>query len=282
METTIVTPLFFPMGIPLEAGYRNSRVSTPVGPHAHNGAEVYFTLTALPDVLLGDQVFAVPADTLIIIPPFCVHQLYHEANIIYERYIINLEDNWLKTALFDLSDALPCLFQDAQPALITVNEAQKKELTDQFRKLLSYSRLTEPLALACFFTALDLMTNIVSASSAKSAPPVTESQKKVNKIISYIQEHVRENLSISDLAEHFYLNPDYLARLFKQHTHVTVGHYIALQRITTAQSLLREGKTVNFVSEELGFSSYAYFFKTFQKITGISPSKYRALYRNVN
>ena len=57
--------LFFPLGIPYDLHYRNSSTAYPVGPHTHNGCEIYFTLTELPDVLLGDQVFAVPAGTLI-------------------------------------------------------------------------------------------------------------------------------------------------------------------------------------------------------------------------
>ena len=103
-------------------------------------------------------------------------------------------------------------------------------------------------------------------------------EASMTRINAMIQEHVRENLTISDLAEHFFLHPDYLGRLFKQHAHVSIGHYLTLQKITTAQELLRSGLSVAEAAEYLGFSSYAYFFKTFQKVAGISPSKYRALY----
>ena len=77
------------------------------------------------------------------------------------------------------------------------------------------------------------------------------------------------------IADHFYMNKDYLARLFKKHTHATVGHYIAMQKLSMAQMLLAEGKSVAKVQEQLGFSSYAYFFRFFKKMTGISPSHYR-------
>lgn len=279
MERTEETALFFPVDVPYDIGYRNSSVEFPVGPHAHNGAEIYLTMTALPDVLLNDQVFAVPADTLILIPPFCVHQLYHETDVVYERYVLNMQDAWLKNVFFDLSGSIPGLFQDTAPILLPLTCEQKNELADKFRKLLSHSRITEPSALASFFLLLDEIMKL-ARQHARIHPslPASPSQKKVNAIISYIQEHVKDNPTISDLAEHFYLHPDYLARLFKQHAHVSIGRYLTLQRITTAQEMLRAGKTVAEVSEELGFSSYAYFFKTFQKIAGISPSKYRALY----
>ena len=48
----------------------------------------------------------------------------------------------------------------------------------------------------------------------------------------------------------------------------------------TVNGMRLVGKTVAEAQEILGFSSYAYFFRTFQKITGISPSKYRKLHKS--
>ena len=75
-----------------------------------------------------------------------------------------------------------------------------------------------------------------------------------------------------------FMNKDYLARLFKKHTHSTIGHYISMRRVNMAQILLADGLTVSQVQEKMGFSSYAYFFKFFKKITGMSPKEYGNLY----
>ena len=132
MENT----LFFPLNTPYDIAYRKDSPNEPVGPHAHNGAEIYITLTALPDVLLGNQVFAVPAGTMIVIPPFCVHQLYHETNVVYERYVINIQDTWLRNAFFDLSQMLPCLLPNSAPLLIGFSKRRdinfKKKLINRF------------------------------------------------------------------------------------------------------------------------------------------------------
>lgn len=108
--------------------------------------------------------------------------------------------------------------------------------------------------------------------------PISSTQKHINDMIAYIRDHIGEPLTVTDLANHFYLHPDYLSRLFKKHTHTTVNRYITLQKIATAQSMLRDGYTVAQVQEALGYSSYAYFFKTFLKNAGISPSRYRSEY----
>lgn len=273
------TALFFPIDIPFDIAYRNGQVEYPVGPHAHNGAEVYLTLTDLPDVLIGDQVMALPADTLLIIPPFCVHQLYHETTVVYERYVVNVQDAWLKTALYDLSRISPCFLPTGSPFILPLQATQKKELLELLQKSLPYYRAFDPSSLAHFFMLLAHLTELASSDPASASTPiVSASQQKVNEVISYVQEHVRENLGVKDIADQFFLNPDYLSRLFKQHAHVSLGRYLTLQKITTAQDLLRKGYSVTETSEELGFSSYAYFFKTFQKIAGISPSKYRAIF----
>ncbi len=267
----------FPVDPPYDAAYRNANAPVPVGPHSHNAAEIYFTLTDLPDVLLNDTVLAVPAGTLIVIPSFCVHQLYHESGIRYERYILTIHDKWLGSVLCEGASDLAYLEDNGTPLLLFPDEAQKKELIRRFNELLLLKKRTTPDAMVAFFSLLKDIHSLKKEQKKTRPLPVSASQKKVNDIISYLSGHLRENLNITDLASHFYMNPDYLARLFKRHMHIPLGHYITLQRVHLAETLLREGKTVTEVQEYLGFSSYAHFFRTFSKITGISPSRYRRL-----
>ncbi|MCR5249220.1 MAG: AraC family transcriptional regulator [Lachnospiraceae bacterium] len=267
----------FPVDPPFDAAYRNADAPVPVGPHSHNAAEIYFTLTDLPDVLLNDTVLAVPAGTLIVIPSFCVHQLYHESGVRYQRYILTIPEKWLGCVLCEGASDFAYLEDNGTPVLLFPDEEQKKELIARFDELLSVKDRTTPEAMVAFFRLLGNIQALKKEQKKTRPLPVSASQKKVNAIISYLTEHLRENICIADLASHFYMNPDYLARLFKRHMHVPIGHYITLQRISMAETLLREGKTVSEVQEYLGYSSYAHFFRTFQKITGISPSRYRRI-----
>lgn len=272
--------LTFPVAAPFDAAYKHSQTATPVGPHSHNAVELYFTLSDLPDVLLNDTVSEVPAGTLIIIPPFCVHQLYHGAGIMYERYILSINSQWLDTVFCDTADTFSYFKQSNHPLLLTPDDTGKEMFLQQLNHLLSFSNPVTPDAMACFFNVLSLLDEMINRLSPESNRtfPISATQKHTNDIIAYIQAHISEPLTVTDLAKHFYLHPDYLSRLFKNHAHTSVSHYITLQKIATAQTLLREGLTVTQVQEKLGYSSYAYFFKTFQKHTGISPSKYRAHY----
>ncbi len=270
--------LTFPVAAPFDIVYKNSISDSPVGPHSHNAVELYFTLSDLPDVLLNDTVSAVPAGTLIIIPPFCVHQLYHEVGKFYERYILSINTQWLDNVFCHKADAFTYLKENASPLLLNPKPSQYTIWMQGLNRLISFPSITVPEALSCFFDLLSTLNQMVDTLSGHRPLPISTTQQRINEIISYIQEHIYENLSVSDLSAHFYLHPDYLSRLFKKHAHLSVSRYIILQKTATAQTLLREGYTVTQVQEKLGYSSYAYFFKTFQKNTGLSPSKYRELY----
>ena len=270
----------YPVAPPFDIAYRNGKVSSPARPHTHNAAEIYYTLTDLPDVLLNDTVSAAPAGTLLVIPAFCIHQLYHETGIAYERYVLSVNAGWLKNVFGESIPEFSYLLDSSAPVLLIPDSQQKSRLICCMNELLSYSRPASPEAMASFFRLFSVIHN----AAATSAPlfqkelPISSSQQKVNDIIAFLHEHLDENIRVSDLAAHFFLNPDYLARLFKSHMHISIGQYVTLQKIGTAEALLREGKSVAEVQEALGYSSYAYFFKTFQKATGISPSRYRRQY----
>lgn len=274
------TILTFPVAAPFDIVYRNNSTDSPVGPHSHNAVELYFTLSDLPDVLLNDTVSAVPAGTLIIIPPFCVHQLYHEIGKVYERYILSINIQWLEEVFCHQKDAFGYLKEHSSPLFLTPDSSMRQKWIVGLANLISLSVFTTPEAMSLFFDLLGLLNQMVNQLSPERAQnfPISSGQNRTNEIISYIQEHIYENLTVSDLAVHFYLHPDYLSRLFKKHAHISVSQYIILQKTATAQTLLREGYTVAQVQEMLGYSSYAYFFKTFQKNTGLSPSKYREQY----
>ena len=269
---------YYVINEPYELFYKNSTTDFPVGAHTHNKAEIYLTLTDLPDALLNDTVSSVPSGTLIIIPPFCVHQLYHEKNVRYERYILNLDTAWLENVLCGKHELTEYLKPSASPFIMTLSAEQLRLLTGAMKKTLPTVQEKSIKSTAEFLTLLEVLNSTVH--NIQNGPVFTDmriskSQNTVNEIISYINEHIESNITLSDIESHLFLNKDYLSRLFMKHTHTSIGHYISIQKIAKAQEYLRAGLTVAQVGERLGFSSYAYFFKVFQKMTGISPSQYR-------
>lgn len=108
MKTQMTIP-YFTIDAPYELAYRNNGTSSPARPHTHNALEIYLTMSDLPDVLLDDTVSSVSKGSLIIIPPHHVHQLFNQKLTIYERYVLNINSDWLYTVLGAVPDS--CLMQ---------------------------------------------------------------------------------------------------------------------------------------------------------------------------
>lgn len=88
---------------------------------------------------------------------------------------------------------------------------------------------------------------------------------KLLQIIDYINDHLAEDITIEQLAAHFYLNRYYLMHFFKEGTGYTIGNYITKKRLLLAKSLIQNGKSITEVCFQSGFKNYSTFSRAFKK-----------------
>lgn len=100
---------------------------------------------------------------------------------------------------------------------------------------------------------------------------------QVNEVLSYINQHLCEDLSTGLLADRFFLSPSYLCKLFRNATGTTLHKYVVAKRVTLAKKLLTEGMSVSATCSACGFNDYSNFIKIFTKSVGVSPKKYATL-----
>ncbi len=105
--------------------------------------------------------------------------------------------------------------------------------------------------------------------------------KKYNPLIENIKNYIEENLEydmkISMLAKTFGYNEQYLGRIFKRETKLSITEYINKRRIERAKLLLKEtNDSVINISDSVGFNNVTYFNRLFKKIVNKTPIEYRA------
>ena len=97
----------------------------------------------------------------------------------------------------------------------------------------------------------------------------------VTNVKKYIGEHIREHLSLNEVAAVFGISPNYLSQLFGKYNETGFSEYINSCKIKESKKLLEEGTLkVYEVADMLGFESAFYFSKVFKKVEGISPTEY--------
>lgn len=95
-------------------------------------------------------------------------------------------------------------------------------------------------------------------------------------IISFVEEHLGDNLGLVELARVAGYSPDHFARQFRRTFQVSPYQYILRRRIERAKSLLRDPRrAIAEVALACGFSSQAHLSAIFKRTTGVSPGVYR-------
>ncbi len=99
----------------------------------------------------------------------------------------------------------------------------------------------------------------------------------IEQVERYVGEHYgKVDLSIQEIAESMDMSGAYLGRIFKQHTDMPFTEYLTRHRLKVAcEELLGSEKTVNEISDSIGFTNSSYFYLVFKKYLNCTPTQYR-------
>lgn len=94
----------------------------------------------------------------------------------------------------------------------------------------------------------------------------------VHQVLTYIDTHYADELSLKTLGAQYHIHPVYLGQLFHKETGVSFAEYINKYRIDKAkQQLKNTNLKVHEIARNVGYWEIGYFYKQFRKYVGISP-----------
>ncbi|MCF4061919.1 helix-turn-helix domain-containing protein [Pediococcus acidilactici] len=159
--------------------------------------------------------------------------------------------------------------------------ANRQDLTAQVLEPLTDEQLTKINYLSTLLQLKSSANNVLPIATAEDPQVRTSTEKfeairSIKEATNYICENLTSQLTLSTVAEHVFLSPSYLSRIFKKYMDINFINYINQQKIAHAQrELILSRKPINLIPNIAGFSQTSYFTKIFKKITGTTPSKYR-------
>jgi transcriptional regulator GlxA family with amidase domain len=99
-------------------------------------------------------------------------------------------------------------------------------------------------------------------------------------LLGWMQEHLDETVSVTDLARRAHLSPRTFARRFRAETGTTPHHWLTQQRLHYAEQLLEQtNEPVERVAARVGFGSATVLRHHFVRRRGTSPQSYRRAFR---
>lgn len=102
--------------------------------------------------------------------------------------------------------------------------------------------------------------------------------EEIKKIMSYIQHHYTEPISLQDIASSLHISKSGCCRLFKQALNCTIFDYLTEYRIQKSLLLLTgTDASITQIAYDVGFSCVSYYIKKFNRIMHMTPGSYRKL-----
>lgn len=250
--------------------------------HSHPYYEVYYFHEGKVNYLIGDRIYNLAPGDLIIMYGMTLHSAKVDPAYPYIRSIIHFEPSLVQPFL-DMPGALNVLepFQSYKNHRICLRDEHKDEaerLLVRMAELHQRQDATSQCRMQLAF--IDLLYFIHERCMQPMHRPrdyASDKEKHVQTIISFIEQHYHEALTMELLEERLHLTRSYLAKIFKEVTGVTIFEYLYQRRINQARVLflLDSNLSVTEAGFQVGFKHLAHFSRLFKQQVGMTPETYR-------
>ena len=100
-------------------------------------------------------------------------------------------------------------------------------------------------------------------------------------ISRYVEEHYREEISLSSIADAMHYSLPYVSRRFREETGVSFLRYLQSYRVMQGCRLLSSSRySLSEITELVGYHDSKFFSALIKRMTGLSPADFRRQHRN--
>lgn len=186
----------------------------------------------------------------------------------FEKRILTLSDTERNLIGMIIAEARRCIASPLNDPYLQKMEIKKDSLFGSQQLILLY--LQELLI------SMIRRHTLPQVSMPVNRLPVPKNGSDIyNKIIFYLEEHIREFVTIEDICHDNLIGRSQLQKLFREQHQCGIIEFFTEMKVEFAKQLIRENQ-LNFtqISDFLGYSSIHYFSRQFKKVTGMTPSEY--------
>ena len=240
---------------------KNYKRNYVVNKHQHPCYEIVFYIDGEGESIINNTAYKFKPNTFTICNPNTFHKEigYTKVELIYIGFDIINESVKLDEGIYDNNDF------DILGELLEIHKEleNKKDFYEKMANIL-------------------ISKILIKLKRTSTIAPKTETSV-VEKIIEYIKLNCMKNINAKDLANTFSFNYDYLRRMFKEKTGISIKDYIQKEKLHYAIDLLKNTSfSIKEVSSLAGFSSPSHFATVFKSELNITPKEYVSKYLSSN
>lgn len=263
-----------PLGIKT-AFYTRGGGYTP--PHWHDALEIFFSLNGEHNIFVDEKMHPVRNRQFIVIESGKIHSTYlageqgmllciHVTKKALEWYLPKIQDEYIRCFPDELSEKEQAHYSSACTLLEKISRLY---ISDSPTFLLE----TDGLVLQILS---DLILHFSSSRTADLPAADKMTLERIRRVITYVEEHYKEPLSLQDAAGLLGLGREYFCRFFKKHMGISFLQYVNEVRTSHIyEDLIHTDEPVHALTEKHGFYNQKLFNRTFKNLYGCTPSAVR-------
>ena len=259
--------------------YRDAKFEG-VAVHQHDFYEVYFFISGNVEYSVEGKSYLLKKGDLMLINPLELHQprIGPDQNP-YERIVLWINKNYLSRLCTNNTSLSQC-FDNTNPQhtnLLRLSKAQQSYFSTKLRELIEENSSKDygsDLAAEAILTRFLVELNRLTLSIDKKIETDKSSSTLIPDILTYINQHYCEKISLSSIADEFFISKYYLSHAFNDVVGTSVNRYITLKRLINAKQMLSSGIKPTTAAIHCGFNDYAGFYRAFTAEYGITPKEF--------
>ncbi|MCI8441455.1 MAG: AraC family transcriptional regulator [Provencibacterium sp.] len=261
---------------------KQSQSLPDLGFHLHNRYEIYLYLSGGAHYFVEQKKYVLERGDMLIFNSREIHKpTFPSPAGIYERYVVHFDPAVAAPYSTPGFSLIGC-FENrtrGEKNLLRLGQKELSRFLALFDGMISLRDEAAPGWEILFLSRfLELLVQIGTAYGTHS-PSQQEAgyalEPPLSEVVAYINAHLQEDLRLEVLEKRFFINKNYLCKLFRQQTGNTIHSYIQHKRLVRSQELLLEGCSVTEACHLAGFNDYSNFIRLFKRMTGQSPTRFR-------
>lgn len=262
--------------------HRESGIQVTWPLHTHEGYEIYYFIEGVASYIIGNNIFQLVPGDMLLFDGQILHRVNPDTGVPYVRSYINFLPSFLEPVVpDDMLHKLLGPLQHANGQRIRWNRDESEEVQRLFGEI---KKEKEREQIGCRLMMQTHLTQLLTriyrktqeADAALIKPNATQKEMYVHSVLSFINSHYTESLSLDQIAEALHLNKYYMCHCFKEVTGDTINLYLTKRRLDEAKKLLRTTElSIADISDRVGFNSAIHFSRQFKQHVGVTPQAYR-------
>ena len=125
--------------------------------------------------------------------------------------------------------------------------------------------------------AVQILRYYVDPSAMELSPSSGLSRERLQRVRDYIEAHLDDRLTLTDLSGVACLSRYHFSRSFKLALGIGPQRYVVQRRLERAKTLMRRtNRSLAWIAQEAGFADQSHLTSVFRRETGMTPGRFRA------